>query len=74
MKPEIKTFLGIQLIGKCQTMSFAEDKTFLLWNSFMPRQNEINDKIGEELFNVVCYPDNFDFNPNKLFENGQQFL
>ncbi len=68
MHPTIKTHPKTTLLGNRQTMTFAEDKTFLLWNSFMPRRNEIQNRLGEELYNVVIYPKDFDFSPNTPFE------
>ena len=68
MVPEIKTSPEIVLIGQRQKMSFANDKTFLLWNGFMPRRNEIKNRIGTDLYSVQCYPEGFDFNPDTTFE------
>jgi AraC family transcriptional regulator len=68
MNPTIKSHPATTLIGNRQTMSFAENKTFMLWNSFMPRRHEIQNKIGEEMHSVQVYPIGFDFNPNTSFE------
>lgn len=68
MNPIIKSHPNITFIGNRQTMTFSQDKTFLLWNSFMPRRNEITNRLGEELYNVVIYPNDFDFNPTTPFE------
>ncbi len=59
-----------KLIGQKTTLSFSENKTFALWNKFMPRKKEIKNVIGSELFSVEIYPDNFFsvFNPITPFE------
>jgi len=57
-------------IGKRLNMSFAQNKTFELWRSFMPRRKEIQNVIGSELYSIEVYPPGFydDFNPNREFE------
>ncbi len=67
MLPEIRTFSGVNLIGMSQTMTFADDSTFLLWSTFMPRRNEIQNKIDAKLYNVVFYPEGFNFSPDIPF-------
>lgn len=46
-------------------MSYANNKTFELWSTFMPRRKEIKDVIGQELYSIQIYPNgfynNFDF-------------
>ena len=59
-----------KLLGKRVSMSFVNNKTFLLWNSFMPRLKEIQNKKGGELFSLEVY-ESFsatDFNPEKEFD------
>lgn len=34
----------------------------------MPRRNEIKNRPGVDLYNVVIYPNHFDFNPHASFE------
>ena len=59
-----------KLIGKFIPMSFIENKTFQLWNSFMPRRKEIKNTIDSNLYSLEVFPvghfDNFD--PNSLFQ------
>ncbi len=66
----IKTLEPKILAGHCLTMSFADNQTYRLWNTFMPRVKEIPGRIGEELFNLQLYPDNFfkPFEPAAPFE------
>jgi AraC family transcriptional regulator len=58
-----------KLIGKQLTMSFAENKTFQLWSSFMPQQKEIRNKTGTDLYSVEVYPSGFfeNFSPINTF-------
>ncbi len=48
-----------QLIGLSITTSFTDDKTFLLWRTFMPRRNEIQNKVNSNLHSVQVYKDGF---------------
>ncbi|MCB9262883.1 MAG: GyrI-like domain-containing protein [Flavobacteriales bacterium] len=71
MTPRIEIFPETVLIGMSLTMSFAENKTVQLWQSFMPRRSEIKNARGVELFSVDVYNDsNFyqKFSPVKQFE------
>ena len=58
-----------KLIVLTQKMSILENKTFLLWNSFMKRKGEIQNTIGSDLYSIQIYEsDYFDgFNPQKEF-------
>lgn len=64
MNAQIKILTDKKLIGKHIEMSFIENKTFQLWNSFMPRQKEIKNKIDSNLYSLEVFPvnyfDNFD--------------
>lgn len=55
-----------KLIGKFISMSFIENKTFQLWNGFMPRKKEIKNAIDSNLYSLEVFPDghfnNFDAN------------
>ncbi len=44
-----------KLIGKRLKMSLADNKTFQLWQSFMPRRKEIPNKINAELISMQVY-------------------
>ena len=57
--PKIVTFSERKLIGNKLEMSFAEDKTFQLWSSFMPRHREIKNRIGTYKFSLQNYSGNF---------------
>jgi len=70
MTPRIETLVEKKLIGKRMIMSFADNKTFELWRSFMPRRNEIQNRIGTEFYSVQSFaPDFFNnFDMNATFE------
>ncbi|MDQ7096560.1 GyrI-like domain-containing protein [Desulfosporosinus sp. PR] len=71
MEPRIETLNEKKFIGKKVIMSFSEDKTRELWQSFMPRRKEINNSIGNDLYCLQVYGNDFDFNKfdlNKKFE------
>ncbi len=71
MKPDIKILPEKKLIGKRMEMSFAENKTHELWRNFMPRRNEISNKLSNDLFSMQMYDPSFNFNEfdlHKTFE------
>ena len=71
MKPRIETLPEKKLVGKRLKMSFANDKTFTLWQSFMPERKNIVNCVSTDLLCVQVYDLSFDFktfNPNMEFE------
>lgn len=71
MNPSITTIAAKKLIGLSVTMSFANNKTGLLWRTFMPRRNEIQNTLNNDLYSLQLYPDSFaesGFKPDSLFE------
>ena len=70
MEPTITTTPKKKLIGKRLTMSFAHNRTFELWSSFMPRRKEIANAIGTDLYSAQQYPEGFfaRFNPTAEFD------
>lgn len=70
MEPRIATFPEKKFIGKRLTMSFTNNKTYLIWSSFMPRRKEIQNIIGTELYSIEVYAPNYfnPFNPEAEFE------
>lgn len=70
MEARIEISAQKKLIGKHLTMSFMENKTFLLWSSFMPRRKEIKTQIGTDLYSLEVFPSgHFEaFDPHKNFE------
>ncbi len=70
MKPGIENLKEKKFVGKRIKMSFSNNKTFELWNSFMPQRKEISNNIGKELYSIEIYkPAFFDnFDPDSTFE------
>lgn len=69
MEPRIETLLETKLIGKRMTMSFTQNRTGELWQSFMPKKAEIKN-VDSDLYSVEVFDKEFfnNFNPNKTFE------
>jgi len=55
IQPKIEKLPAKQLIGKKVLMSLADNKTFELWKSFMPRRKEIKNNINNDLFSLQVY-------------------
>lgn len=70
MEARIEIASEKKLIGKHIVMSFIENKTFQLWNSFMPRRKEITNSIDSNFYSLEVFPDgHFDnFDPNRSFQ------
>ena len=71
MEPRIEILKETRLIGKKMIMSFANNKTPELWQSFMQRRAEIEKSINPELYSIEVYNDKTffnHFNPTKEFE------
>ena len=72
MDYKIETISPKKLIGKRLKMSLAENKTGALWQSFMPRRKEIDNKLNADLFSMQVYENALDyfknFNPQTVFE------
>jgi AraC family transcriptional regulator len=43
------------LIGMCRRMTIADDQTFALWSSFMPRRREITGAVGPDLISMQIF-------------------
>lgn len=61
IQPRIETLKGKQLIGISVQTSLANDQTYRLWQSFMPRRKEITNSIHTDLFSIQIFPFSFDF-------------
>lgn len=70
MKPEIKELPAKKLVGCRMTMSLSRNATGRLWQSLMPRREEIKNAESRELYSLQKYPaDYFSvFNPDAEFE------
>ena len=70
MKPEtprIETATPLKLIGIPMEMSFADDRTGLLWQTFMPRRREIQNRLNTDFISMQLYGENWNFSPDKRF-------
>lgn len=56
MTPSITSITAKKLVGLSVTMSFADNKTGLLWRTFMPKRNEIQNTINNDLYSLQLYP------------------
>jgi len=70
MEPRIEKLAEKKLVGKRITTSFSDNKTFELWNTFMPKKKQILNCIGTNLYSIQIYEPLFfeNFNPDKKFE------
>ncbi|MFN7099698.1 MAG: GyrI-like domain-containing protein [Flavobacterium sp.] len=70
MTPTIKTIPEKKCIGMRQNMSFADYKAHEVWQRFMPRRNEIENRLGQHFLSVQVTDANFwsNFKPNTSFQ------
>jgi len=71
MEPRILSLPEKKLIGKSLRMTFAQNKTFELWQSFMLQRKEITNNLTTELISMQIFDvslDFQDFNFNTEFE------
>jgi len=70
MQPIIKFLVEKKLIGHFIEMSFTENKTFQLWNGFMPKRKEIENVLNANLYSLEVYTENYfdDFDANDIFQ------
>lgn len=70
MNPTIKFLSTKKLTGNRLIMSLADNKTGELWQNFMPRRNEIVNKISDDLISLQVYEPSYfrNFNPHAKFE------
>ena len=70
MNSTIRTIPETKLVGKRVTMTFADNNTPALWRSFMPRQKEIQNTIGTNLYSMQIYEASFfnNFSSSAEFE------
>lgn len=69
-QPEFRTLAKKKFIGVCLEMSLAENRTGELWRSFMPRLSEIETRVGNELYSLQVYDEDYfkKFSPMNEFE------
>ncbi len=71
VEPTFSTIAPKLLVGMSLRMNLAENQTYQLWHSFMPRKKEISNSIGPELISMEIYDqDSYfsEFDLNRQFE------
>jgi AraC family transcriptional regulator len=71
IQPAIQMLSEKKLVGKRVRMTFADNQTFKLWQSFMPRRSELVNSISADLISLQVYPELFDLahpDPDAGFE------
>lgn len=69
MEPRIETLAPKMMAGHSNTMSFSADKTYELWNGFMPHRKEITNPANTNLYAIGVYEEGF-FNN---FDTAREF-
>ncbi len=69
MTPTIKVIEPKKLIGISQSMSLVNNKTAMLWQTFMPKRHLITNAIGSDLISMQIYDNEhfIKFNPHNEF-------
>lgn len=70
MQPRIETLPEKKLVGKSMRMSLANNKTAVLWRSFMPQKKAIKNTVSSDLYSMQVYDKSSDFknfNPQTEF-------
>ncbi|RYF71726.1 MAG: AraC family transcriptional regulator [Cytophagaceae bacterium] len=70
MDPRIERLTEKKVVGIRLTMSLVNDRTVELWRTFIPRRNEIKNKLTTDLMSMQVYQPTYftDFNPTNEFE------
>ena len=69
MDPRIENLEEKKFIGMNETMSLADNKTFILFRKFMPRRKEIQHQVSNDIYDLQIYPNNYhsNFSPANPF-------
>ncbi len=70
MEQRIETILKKTLIGQHMKMSLADNQTSVLWQKFMPRRNEIQNRKNSEYISMQV----FEKGQTNLFAPTTQFM
>ncbi|RLA24931.1 MAG: GyrI-like domain-containing protein [Gammaproteobacteria bacterium] len=70
MQPRIEAMQARKLVGIRREMSLADNRTAQLWRSFMPRRNEVKNRITNEYISMQVYSETGGqlFSPTTVFE------
>lgn len=55
MQPRIEILKERKMVGQRMQMSLANNKTAELWQGFMPRRNEIQIPVSNDLYSIQVY-------------------
>jgi AraC family transcriptional regulator len=70
MTPRIENLKEKKLVGKRIQMNLINDRTGELWQSFMPRRNEVKNRLASDFYSMQIYDELFKFeafSPNTFF-------
>lgn len=67
MEPRIEILESKKLIGIPMEMSITNNKTGMLWKMFMPRRDEVKNRLTKNYFSMQIYGKNWNFSPSKPF-------
>ena len=72
MEPRIEQLKEKRLIGLRMSVNLTQYNIGELWKRFMPRRNEIQNSISNDLISLAVYGDSYftDFNPTNQFETS----
>ena len=70
MLPRLETLSEKKLVGIRLDMSFDNNKTRDLWQSFMPRRKEIKNHLNKDFYSIEIYKPHFfdQYNPDTEFQ------
>ena len=70
LSPTIKNVEQLQLVGISAQMSYIDNQTQKLWETFIPFSKKINHKQSNDFYSLQVFPENFfkAFNPTIAFE------
>jgi len=68
--PEIKIIAPVTLAGINRPMSYLQNETQKLWQTFIPLSKQIQHKSNSDFYSLQIFPDNFfeAFDPTRSFE------
>ena len=70
LSPTIRNVEQLQLVGISAQMSYIDNQTQKLWETFIPFSKKINHKQSNDFYSLQVFPENFfkAFNPTIAFE------
>jgi AraC family transcriptional regulator len=70
MQPRLETLTEKKVVGLRIDMSFVDNRTRELWQTFMPRRKQIQNNLNADLYSIEIYPPHFfdHFDPTIVFQ------